>query len=145
MRREREKRRSFREQLRDAGSKEERLKIRRARRKHRHDAFLRRMKSAQNSDVMKAWRRANAWILRRKVVQAAVAAVLQVYGIPPKVTKFVMRREAEMFERGGRSAVAIAVLSGDYKDAGRIIHKSFKAAHGDEEKMGAELDKESNG
>jgi hypothetical protein len=80
------------------------------------------------SKIAKFFRKVKAKILGSKLVQGLASKVLSVFGVPPAATKALLAREASIAKQGGRSKMIELAAEGKFKEVGKMIGKSFKAA-----------------
>lgn len=101
---------------------------RRRKRSRFRKRWARRFKKIKKGPIGKAFRayrkvkgRIKAWILERPLVQNAVGAILQIWGVPLNVTKNVLSHHAKKIRRGGALHILKLALKGKWKLLGRTL------------------------
>lgn len=97
---------------------------RKARRKRRWKKFVKGVRRVVQK-IARPIRKILAKILDSPIAQRAVAAVLQVYGVPMRLTRGVMEAAGEILAKGGLPAL-IRLLRKDPKAAAALVAKAVK-------------------
>lgn len=112
-----------------------RRRTRRVRRRRRVKRVFKRIRTGaakvlsaiRKSKIFRAIQKGISKILSNKAIQKIAGRALSVFGIPARVTRGILAREADLMKKGGRVRIAELLAKGKYKEASRLIKGGFKA------------------